>query len=111
MKTRFPFLRLRFLGEACFTDTKEYKANGVRKFCQMFYTRESRYAAVYDVPGMKAKHLVGAYEKFFRDVGVPTVMFSDGHQSENRSKEVKVLAESIIFVFGPLRLTNSARTL
>ena len=46
MKTRFPFPRPRFLGEACFTDTKEYKVNGVRKFCQIFYTRESRYTAV-----------------------------------------------------------------
>ena len=30
--------------------------------------------------------------RFFRDVGVPTIMISDGHQLENRSKEVRALA-------------------
>ena len=62
MKDIFYFIKSRFLGEAYLTDTKEYKVNGAWKSCQLFYTRDICYAAVYDYPGMKVKHLVGAYK-------------------------------------------------
>jgi len=92
MKARFPYLRPRFLGEECFTDTIDYKAKGRLHYLQIFYTRCSRTCRVYNVPGLKAGQLVGAYEKFARDVGVPTVWISDNYQAENRSEAVKKLA-------------------
>ena len=92
MKARFPYLRPRFLGEECYTDTIQYRTKGKAKYLQAFYTRHSRLCKVYNVPGVKAAHLVGAYEKFTRDVGVPTIWISDQAQAENWSGAVKKFA-------------------
>ena len=91
-KARHPYLRPRFLGEVVFTDTIEYKSEGTKRYVQVFYTGISRYCKVYEVESSRAVHLSGAYEKWFRDVGVPTVMVSDQAKSENRARLIKKLA-------------------
>lgn len=67
-KARFPFLRPRYLGEICFSDTVEYKVGGNFGFVQVFYTQGSRYCMVYNVDNQKAINIVAAFEKWFRDV-------------------------------------------
>ena len=90
MKTRFPFLRPKYLGEACFTDVIEYKTDGVTKYQQTFLTQSSKYPYVVDIQDTGKSN--EAIEKFIREVGVPTVMVSDNFRGINKSKKVKRLA-------------------
>ena len=90
MKTRFPFLRPKYLGEACFTDVIEWKSDGVTKYQQTFLTQHSKFPYVVDIGDLGKSH--EAIEKFVREVGVPTVLVSDGFKAINKSKKVKKLA-------------------
>ena len=90
MRTRFPFLRPKYLGEACFTDVIEWKAGGQTHYQMTFLTQMSKYPLVVDIATLK--HCHEAVEKFVREVGVPTVLVSDGAKGINKAKKMKKLA-------------------
>ena len=95
-KTRFPFLRPRFLGEAVFTDTIEWKSQGRKCYGQTYLCQQSGYPYYTDLPrGLKG--MEESYTEFINAVGVPTVMISDGHKSENQSKKVQKLSKTYRF--------------
>ena len=92
-KVRFPYLRPRFLGEAVFTDTISWKDSGTTKYGQTFLTQASNYPYFVDLPKGQSG-MAEAYREFFTEVGVPTIMVADQHQSENKSKKVRKLCRS-----------------
>ena len=91
-KNRYPWLRPRRLNEKVYTDTFEYKVKGVKMYVQLFFNASSRVVSIYSMSSLTKVH--ETYENFISDVGAPTKMIADNHQSENKSEKVKKILRS-----------------
>ena len=91
-KNRHPWLRPRRLNEKVYTDTFEYKVKGVRRCVQLFFNASSRVVSIYLIPSQTKIH--EAYSDFITDIGAPTKMIADNHQSENKCEKVKKILRS-----------------
>ena len=87
LKPRFPFLRPKFLGEVCFTDTIEWKSGGKTHYGQTFWLKDSRYGAFVSLPDGQT-HMQAAFAEFVTEIGAPTVFIYDNHKAQI-SKSVK----------------------